>query len=387
MRRRTLLAASARVASVTAAPLLARSAWAAEPGVGSNQVLLGSSLALSGILAGAGHEHTAGLLAAFKAVNASGGIAGRELKLQTLDDGYVPARTVDNVKQLISGDQPAFALISCMGTGNTAAVLPLVEQAGVPLVGPVTGAASLRQPGLRQVFHVRASYRDETTRLMQQLTSWGLHSLAVVHLDNPFGKEVLKDAQATITAAGARVAGAFALAGDGSNGEALARQVLDAKPSAVFLATTGTANTRFLMPLRKLSSGTPVAGLSVSVITSELQKLGPALQGVALTQVLPDANSTRTAVVRNYQAAMRTAGQEKAIGGSSFEGWINAQVLIEGLRRAGPDLKRDKLRNALAGLRRLDLGDFSLGYAAQGPYVASQFIDLAVMSAGGKRLS
>ena len=368
-------------------PMWVGSAAAAEPGVGSNQVLLGSSLALTGVLGESGSAHVAGVQAALKTVNANGGIAGREIKLQVLDDAYLPARTADNVKRLLGGEQPVFALMSSMGTANTAAALPLVEQAGVPLVGPVTGAVSLRQPGLRQVFHVRASYRDETTRLMQQLTSWGLRSIAIVYLDNPFGKEVLQDAQATITASGASVAGAFALAVDGSNGEALARQVLDARPAALFLATTGTANTRFLQPLRQLSSALPVAGLSVSVTSSELPKLGKALQGLALTQVLPDANSARTVMVRSFQAAMRAAGHEQVIGGSSLEGWINAQVMLEGLRRAGPDLRRDKLRAALAGLRRLDLGDFSLGYGTQGPFVASQYIDLAVMGANGKRLT
>lgn len=383
MRRRDLLNSAAGAACALAVPALAQ---AREPGVGDKQVTIGSTLAMSGILAGAGSDHTAGIQAAFKAVNTSGGIAGRELKLTTLDDGYVPARTVENVKQFLDGQQ-TFALMSCMGTPNTAAIVQAVEQAAVPLVGPVTGAASLRQPGLRHVFHVRASYRDETTRLMQQMMSWGMTNIAVVYLDNAFGKEVLRDAEATFQAKGVKSAGGFALAVDGKNGEALAQQVLAARPGAVMLGTTGTANTAFLLPLRKASPSTPVAGLSVSVITSELKKLGPAGQGLALTQVLPDANSARTSVVRTYQAQMRAAGEAARIGGSSFEGWINAQVMIEGLRRTGADLKRERLRSALAGLRRFEVGDFTLGFAPQAPFVASQFIDLAILGAEGKRIS
>ncbi len=359
---------------------------AATPGVSGNQVVIGSTLALSGILAGAGKDHTAGVLAAFKAVNGAGGLFGRELKLNTLDDGYVPARTVANVQQLIE-QQQTFALMSCMGTPNTAAILQAVEQAGVPLVGPVTGAASLRQPSLKHVFHVRASYRDETTRLMQQMLSWGMSNIAVVYLDNAFGKEVLRDAEAAFQAKGVKSAGGFALAADGSNGEQLAEQVIQATPAAVMLGTTGTANTAFLLPLRKRSPSLPVAGLSVSVIASELSKLGAASQGLALTQVLPDANSTRTSMVRTYQAQMRAAGNDTSIGGSSLEGWINAQVMIEGLRRTGPELRRDRLRGALASMRRWEIGDFTLGFLPQAPFVASQFIDLAILGAAGKRIS
>ncbi|MEK8030526.1 ABC transporter substrate-binding protein [Ideonella sp. DXS29W] len=356
----------------------------AEPGVTASQLLIGSSLAMSGPLAGAGVAHTAGLNAAFKAINSSGGISGRQLKLVSLDDGYVPARTVENTRKLLE-EQQVFALVSSMGTGNTAAILPMVEKAEVPLVGPVTGAASLRKPGLKNVFHVRASYRDEIERLMQQLLSWGLHSLAFVYLDNPFGQEVLADAEAATVAKGAELAGKFALAVDGSNGEELARKVQAIKPSAVVLGTTGTANTAFLQPLRTLSPNTPVAGLSVSVLASELPKLGRAAKGVALTQVLPDASSGRLAAVRNYQAAMRAAGAEAMIGSTSFEGWVNGQVLIEGLRRTNGEFRRDRLRAALASMRRLDLGEFVLGYGPQAPYVASQFIDLAILGPDGKR--
>jgi branched-chain amino acid transport system substrate-binding protein len=383
MQRRHLLQ---RTAALLALPSAAPLSLAAEPGVGANQVTIACTLALSGILAGAGQSHVAGLQAALKAVNGRGGISGREVKLVARDDAYVPARTAENVDKLLA-EQNSLALISTMGTGNTAAVLQAVEKGGVPLVGPVTGAASLRQPALKNVFHVRASYRDETTRLLQQMLSWGISNIALVYLDNAFGKEVLKDAEAEFAARGVESAGNFALAADGKNGQTLAEQVAAARPAAVFLGTTGTATTSFLMPLRKLSPGTPVAGLSVSVIASELPKLGAVAQGLALTQVLPDANSARTVVVRNYQAAMRAAGADAHIGGSSFEGWLNAQVMLEGLRRAGPELRRDRLRSALASIQRMDLGEFTVGFGAQAPFVASRYIDLAVLGANGKRLS
>lgn len=383
MQRRHVLKGGAAMLALPSASSLV---FGAEPGVTTGQVLIGTSLPLTGILAGAGADHLAGVNAAFKGANARGGVNGRELKLQVLDDAYAPARTADNVAKLL-GDDGSFALLSCIGTGNVAAILPQVERAAVPLVGPVTGAASLRQQPLKHVFHVRASYRDETQRILQQMLSWGIAGIAVVYLNNAFGQEVLKDAEAAFAARNVRSAGRFALAPDGSNGAALAAQVAEARPGAVFLATTGTANTAFLLPFRKLSAASLMVGLSVSVISSEMNKLGPASKGLALTQVLPDASSTRTAAARSFQAAMRAAGTEALVGSFAFEGWVNAQVLIEGLRRTGADLRRDRLRSALAGMQRLDLGDFSLGYGGQAPFVASQFIDLAVLGADGRRVS
>ncbi|MFZ2988912.1 ABC transporter substrate-binding protein [Ideonella sp.] len=383
MSRREFLRQSTALALTAAAGL--RAANAAEEGLSSQSVTIGSSLALSGPLGGAGSEHVLGIKAAFQAVNDAGGINGRSLKLAARDDGYVAARTVENVRGLLDGSQ-AFALMSCMGTANTAAILPLIEQAGVPCVGPVTGAASLRQPGLRQVFHVRASYSDEASRVVQQLVNMGLKDIALVYLDNPFGKEVVRDAEAALQAQQLKSVGQFALAVNGANAAELSAQVQAAKPGAVLLATTGSANTAFVLALRARAGGLPLVGLSVSVIASELPRLGAAAKGIALTQVFPDAEKTRLASVRLYQAAMRASGEER-FGGSSFEGWVNAQLMIEGLRRAGRDLTRDKLRSALAGIKRLDLGDFSLGYGATGPFVASRFVELAVLGADGKRVS
>lgn len=358
-------------------------ARAAEDGLTANSVTFGSTLALTGPLGGAGTDHTLGIKAAFKGVNHAGGIHGRELKLVTLDDAYVPDRTVENVKKLL--DSNIFALISSMGTVNTAKILPIVEEAAIPLVGPVTGAASLRQPKLRQVFFVRPSYRDETVRLVDQLVTMGLKDIAIVYLDNGFGKEVLADAQATLAAHSVKASGAFALAVDGKNAADLARQVMEVKPGAVILATTGTANTAIMLALRSHSSGLPMAGISVSLITSELAKLGTASQGMALISVFPDADKPKLAAVRSFHAAMKTIGEESRIGGSAFEGWVNAQVMIEGLRRAGRELTREKLRQALGATKRLDLGEYSLGFTGTAPFVASRFVELSVLGANGKR--
>lgn len=385
MKRRQFLNHAAQATAALALPLWARPSMAADEPLSASHVTIGSSLALTGPLGGAGADHIAGVKAAFAAVNQSGGLFGRELRLVVKDDAYVPARTQQNLAQMID-TQAAFAYMSTMGTANTAAILPLIEGKGIPLVGPVTGAASLRQPNQRHVFHVRASYRDETVRLVQQLVAMGLKDIAVVYLDNPFGKEVLKDAQQALVDQQLKAVGGFALAVDGANAADVAQQVLAARAGAVLLGTTGTANTAFLLQLRERAAGLPVAGLSVSVISSEMPKLGRASQGLALTQVFPDAEKTRMASVRSYQAAMRASKIEQ-FGGSSYEGWINAQLMIEGLRRAGRDLTRDRLRAALAGMKRLDLGDFSLGFDSASPYVASRFVELAVLGENGRRVS
>jgi branched-chain amino acid transport system substrate-binding protein len=385
MQRRDVLGLALQSAGLIGLPLLnSRAVAAAETALSARHVTLASSLALTGILAGSAADNAVGTQAAFRSVNRSGGIHGRELKLLTLDDGYVASRTADNTK-LVLAEASALAFMSGQGTPNHAAMLPITEQAGVPVVGPVTGADSLRQANNRYTFFVRASYRDETRRLVQQMVGMGLRDIAVVYLDNAYGKEVLGYANEAFKDQQIKSIGSFALDVAGKNGDLLAQQVIDANPGAVFLATTGTANTAFMMPFRMAKPGVPVAGVSVSVVTSELNKLGEKLNGYAQAAVIPYAKKESLAIVRTYQSDMLAIEQGERIGGSSFESWINAQVMIEGLRRAGRDLTRESLRAGLSSIKQHDLGGFMINYAAA-PFVGSRYIDMAVYGAGGRRM-
>ena len=102
MDRRRFLRQTVQIGA--AATLPAGLSWAAgaEDGVTAQTISLGSSLPLSGPMGVAGKDITAGMRAALLAVNQAGGIHGRELKLEVRDDAYVPARALDNVKQLLA---------------------------------------------------------------------------------------------------------------------------------------------------------------------------------------------------------------------------------------------------------------------------------------------
>jgi ABC-type branched-subunit amino acid transport system substrate-binding protein len=383
MHRRTLLSFVPKLAALTAAPGLLGHAWAQE-GLSSSTVTLGCSGALTGPLGGLGADLKLGVDAAMGQINAKGGIHGRKLQFQMMDDAYVPQRSLDNVRKM-SADNSVLALLSCMGTPNNALLLPAVEEAGIPYVAPLTGASSLRRPDARQVFHVRASYTDETRRLVQRLVGMEIRNLGIVYLDNSFGKEVLADATRELEALGLKASSQVSLAADGKNLPAVLQQVLAAKPGAVLLGTAGAVSVGLIAGLKKASPLLPMAGLSVALSSDGLRQLGTAGQGLALSMVFPDPARGKTAVARNYQAAMRAAGQQ-AFSQGSFEAYINTLVMAEGLERAGRELTRSKLRQALASVRNLDLGGFSVDFSAAAPYVGSRFVDLGVLSATGQML-
>jgi hypothetical protein len=144
-----------------------------------------------------------------------------------------------------------------------------------------------------------------------------------------------------------------------------------------------------MLAFRAKAPGVPMAGLSVAVISSEFAKLAGATRGLALAQVFPDANSQKSVMVRKFQSTMRAAGTKPAYltSNSSMEGWLNAQVMIEGLKNAGRELTRDRLRTGLANIRNLSFGDFNVGFGNKAPYVGSDSIYLAIYAENGRRVS
>ena len=388
MSRRQFLLRATQAAAATGLPLWAHTASAADEGLTPKLITLGCSIALTGPLGQAGIEQVAGMKAAFAEVNQAGGVHGREIRMDPRDDGYVAARTLQNVTQMVES-QSVFALISPLGTANTAAILPLIETRGISTVGPGTGATSLRSPEARHVFFLRPTYREETQRLVKQIVDMGLKRIAVVYLDNPFGKEVLKDMSKALDDIKVERAGEYALAVDGKNGAELADKVAAERPGTVLLATTGTANTAFVQAFRTKAQGVPLAGLSVTVVASEMPKLAASTRGMALVQVFPDATSQKSVVVRKFQTTMKAVGANPAYltSGSALEGWLNGQIMIEGLKNAGKDLTRERLRAGLANIRGLSFGDFSVGFGGKAPYIGSDAIYLAVYAENGRRIS
>ena len=348
----------------------------------ANAWVFGSTSALTGPLAGFGLPSRMGMEAGLAQVNAKGGVHGRPLRLEMLDDAYTVNRSVDNAKQLIANPQ-VLGLMACLGTPGNTAITPLLESAGLPHLAPLTGASSLRQPGLRNVFHVRASYTDEIHRLVGNLNAMGIRNLSMVYADNAYGKEVLADAQHALKPLDIKMLGASALAIDGKNLEAVVAQTMGLSASAILLGTTGAATTALVAALRKVSPNVPIVGISASLTQAGITTLSGAARGVALTMVFPEPNRAKHQVVRDYQAAMRAAGHTTFDTGT-LEGYINARIMAEALQRSGRNADREKLRQALASLRNFDLGGFAVDYSGTGARVGSSYVDLGILTGDGR---
>src|SRR5688500_2562190 len=173
-------------------------------GVSADKLRLGQAAVFSGPAAQLGIQMRNGIKAYFDYVNEAGGVHGRKLELVTEDDFYEPARAPAASKKLIE-EHKVFALLGYVGTPTGVAHLPVVTQAKVPLVGMFTGAEALREPLSRYVFHVRASYYDETDKIVEQVVSTGGRKISVFYQADSYGEAGRKGTELALAKRGMKI--------------------------------------------------------------------------------------------------------------------------------------------------------------------------------------
>jgi ABC-type branched-subunit amino acid transport system substrate-binding protein len=352
-------------------------------GVTPDRIVLGQSVALTGPAAELGIQMRNGARAYFDHVNANGGVHGRKIELITLDDGYEPARTVPNTKRLIEQDK-VFALFGYVGTPTSAAALPIFSQAKVPFFGPFTGAELLRQPFNRYVFNVRASYYDETDAIVEQVVSIGGKSIAVFYQNDAYGQAGLKGVELATQKRTMKIAALGTVERNSSEVAAAVKAIHAAKPDAVVMIGAYKACAEFIRQMKKAGSSTTFYNVSFVGSKALADELGQEGLGVAISQVVPFPWSNALPVIKEYQQLSAKAGF-KDYNFSAVEGFVAAKLFVEGLKRTGRDLNREKFIDTLEKMSDIDLGGFYAGFSPKS-HSASKFVDLTIIGRDGKFL-
>lgn len=362
-------------------------AWAAEPGVTDTTITIGMSAPLSGPNGAYGIDMRQTILAYFEQQNKAGGINGRKLELVALDDGYETERTLANTKVLLQ-ENNAFALLAYYGSNTTTEALNnIIGPAKVPLVGTISGANSLREPisanpNSRYMFNVRASYADESEAMISQLVSLGLKNIAVLYQNDGFGKSGLEGVTAALKKHKLTPSAVGTVERNSVDVSKALGPIATANPQAVVMVTLYKPTAAFVKAMKK--SGQNPMFMTLSPVGTEqlVQELGPEARGIGISQVVPYPWSDVTPVVREYQKLATRPGSYSYYG---MEGYLMARTLVEGLKRAGRELSREKLVLALESMNNIDFGGYRLNYsptARQG----SRFVELTVVGPGGKIL-
>lgn len=373
----------AAVSLLAASSALAAGIAHTDPGVTADSILIGQSAGFSGTAGEEVKQATRGAQLYFDEVNQRGGVNGRKIQLVSIDDGFEPKRTVANTKQLIQEKQ-VFALFLYRGTPTTESVLPLLDEYKIPLVAPVSGATSLHTPMHRYLFNVRAKYRSEVGKTVEQISTMGMQRLGVVYSDDSFGRDALEGLKEAVKA---RNLPAPTLAAYTRNTTAVGdavKKIKDANPQAVLMFCTAKPCETFVKEYRKSGSYHPIFTLSNVSSPAFVKALGPLARGIGISQVFPSPGDITVPISKEFHLALQ--GHKDVVESyPGLEGFLSAKILVEGLRRAGKNPTREGLVTGLESMRGADMGGVDVNYSPSSRD-GSHFVELTVVGREGQFL-
>ena len=354
-------------------------------GVFPDSIVFGQSAAISGEARLLGGNMRLGILAAFEEANRAGGVHGRELRLVVRDDRYEGELAVRHTRALIA--HGVFGLIGAVGTPTSNVAEPIASEAGVPYIGAFTGAGLLRREDQRYVVNLRASYDQETEEMVERLTTdLGFTRIAILYQDDSYGyagltgtRKALDKRDMALVAEGTYVRNTIAV-------KRALLKIRDSNPQAVIIIGAYRPAAEFIKWARKIGMR-PVVFVNLSFVGSNplLEQLGPAGEGVVVTQVVPFPRDTRIPVVAEYQAAIREIDSSAQPGFISLEGYLAGRLVVEALRASadpgGAPPTRETFLKFLEEAGPIDLGGFRVEYGP-GDNQGSDAVFLTVIRGG-----
>jgi ABC-type branched-subunit amino acid transport system substrate-binding protein len=352
----------------------------AEDGVTDSAILIGQTVGLTGTVAGPVKEMNEGAQAYFDQVNRQGGVHGRKIEFRILDDKFDPALTYANAEKLIKNDR-VFALFLGRGTPHTQGILPLLETNKIPLVAPSTGAAIFHQPVNRWLFNIRVKYQDEIVEAVEHFTTIGIKSIGLLHVDDAFGEDGLEGFNRVMAEQKLKPVIVTKFARVKPDYATTAATIIQANPAALIIVSSAKNTIDVIKEIRAQGGRMQIMTQSNNSSAAFVKELGPAGAGVIVTQITPAPHLLTTRLGQEFNAAAKLSGATVSYPG--IEGFVNAKVLVEGLRRAGRNLTREGFVRALESMQRVDFGGLMVTYGPN-DHSGSEFIELTMIGKDGR---
>jgi len=330
------------------------SAQVQTPGVTDDSILIGSCSALDGPTRFLGSETVLGATTYLHSINDQGGVFGRKVQLLAFDDGYDPDKAPACFKRMIK--EGVFALGFFVGTPTAKVYVPMAQDEKIPVVGLFTGAQMLYEPLKRYIINVRASYYDETREQVDKLWDVNLRKIGVIYQDDAFGKTVLDGVRLALQKHNSAPLALGTFARNTMDVDEGLKSVMAARPQAVVVVGP-------YAPVAGIVKKAHAAGwrpqfLTVSFVGTEefIKEAGPDADGTIITQVVPPYDRTDYSTVELYRKYLTKYYPDHPPSFVSLEGFVDAMVLVEGLKRAGKDVTREKFISAIESIHSMNVG-------------------------------
>ncbi len=347
------------------------------------QIRIGQTAGFTGPASSGVKEITEGAKLYLDWVNSEGGINGQKIELVSVDDKFDPKLAAENAKKLIA-DPKVISLFLNRGTPHTEAIMPLLVEGKIPLVGPSTGAASLHSPVHPWVFNVRATYQREAEHLTRHLAMGGVQRVAIIQVNDSFGADVAAGALKVFKEANKSPSNHELFDRAKPDWPGIAKRVAAAKPLSVLFIGTGTGVVDGVKALRAAGCLATIGTVSPNASAGFAKSLGSQGTGVIVSQVFPSERKMAAPLVAEAVRLAKAKGFSE-VTPAMIEGFSAAKVLVTGLKRASKDkdVTRIGLRKALDTFNRVDIGGLELTYTPT-DHTGLDYADLSIIGEDGR---
>ena len=259
--------------------------------------------------------------------------------------------------------------------------MKMATGAKIPFVAPQTGASTLYQPSNRYVFNVRARYQDELLVSIKHFTLVNQRRLALIYVDDAFGRDGAEGYRAGIQAAGATSVYEGSYLADKPNFAKHVDRLVKTNPQAVICIGSAKPVAELIALARQAHVSASFMTLSNNASAGFARELGPYVRGVIVSQVTPPPGTQTTRMSRELNQLL--AGRKADVSSAAMEAYGSAIVLVEGLRRAGPNLTREGFVQALESMRHFDIGGLEVDYSTT-KRTGSNYVELSILTDDGK---
>jgi branched-chain amino acid transport system substrate-binding protein len=344
------------------------------PGVTEGSISIGSCAALDGPAHFLGKETVMGAQTYLHSVNEEGGVFGRKIQLLAFDDSYDPDQAPACFKRMTK--EGVFALGFLVGTPTAKVYVPMAQDEKIPVVGLFTGAQMLYEPPKHYIINVRASYYDETREQVDRLWDVNVRKIGVIYQDDAFGKTVLDGVKLALRKHNSAPVALGTFARNTLDVDDGLKTVMALRPQAVVVV--GPYAQVAAIVKKAHAAGWRPQFLTVSFVGTEafIKEAGPDAEGTIITQVVPPYDRTDYATVGLYRKNLSKYYPDTPPSFVSLEGFLDAMVLVEGLKRAGRDVTREKFITAIESIHAMNIGMGSKVILDYGPADHKGFDDV-----------
>jgi ABC-type branched-subunit amino acid transport system substrate-binding protein len=319
--------------------------------VTDSEINIGSCISLTGALQERGKQITIGANCYFNYINEKGGVNGRKIKLTSCDDVYDPEKAIECFNNCLKNKVFAGAFFA--GSAPISKYVRMGETTKTPLVGFCTGTPAVYDFHPTE-FVVRASYSDEVNALIEELfNNRRIKKLAIIYQNDAFGAAIRGSMVTALAKYGSKPIAEASYSRKIANVDEAFNQIKGANPDVVLLGATSDALLSILKK-RHQQNWAPLV-VTVSIATDYILEVPEESEGLLISQVVPplDEKFPNAAL---YNKLRKKYYPDSTANLSAFEAFENAIVLVEGLKRAGKDLTRDKFIRAMESIHDFDIG-------------------------------